>query len=179
MLTRNGRRRQSAVDRGKAETAEIELCGYRPVFLRQPGGRDPRLCDQARDGVRFSNRHVSDFGRAQPSRRRGRALRDQHGKLVRRLRGKARRRHADVGAGRRERIEIFRIVEKRDVGRARAIKRRDAGLGGDAKYLRTVVDIRSCCEVVSDPQKLDRGLDHPLECVLLKHNKAMPYSIGI
>jgi hypothetical protein len=51
--------------------------------------------------------------------------RDQHGKLVGRLRGKARRRQADAGAGRRERIEIFRIVEKRDVGRPRAIKRRD------------------------------------------------------
>ena len=50
--------------------------------------------------------------------------RDQHGKLVGRLRGKARRREADAGAGRREPIEIFRIVEKRDVGRARAIERR-------------------------------------------------------
>ena len=51
--------------------------------------------------------------------------RDHHGKLVGRLRGKARRRQADAGAGRRERIEIFRIVEKRDVGRPSAIKRRD------------------------------------------------------
>jgi hypothetical protein len=31
----------------------------------------------------------------------------------------------------------------------------------------------------SASQKLDRGLNHPLECVLLKHNKAMPDSIGI
>ena len=40
---RDGRRRQGAVDRGKAEAAEVELCGDRPLFLRQPGcARSPR-----------------------------------------------------------------------------------------------------------------------------------------
>ena len=60
--------------------------------------------------------------------------RDQHGKLVGRLRGKARRREADAGAGRRERIEIFRIVEKRDVGRARDQAARYRGCAGRAAY---------------------------------------------
>ena len=51
--------------------------------------------------------------------------RDQHRKPLGRLRGKARRRQASTGTRRRERREILRIVEKRDVGRARAIKRGD------------------------------------------------------
>ena len=51
--------------------------------------------------------------------------RDQQRKRIGRLCGKALRRQAGAGARRRERIEIFRIVEKANVGRPRAIKRRN------------------------------------------------------
>src|SRR5580692_7079941 len=51
--------------------------------------------------------------------------RDQHREPLRRLRRETRSREADAGPRRRERIEIFLIVEKSDVGRLRAIERRD------------------------------------------------------
>ena len=90
------------------------------------GGMDARIRGAA---GRFEQR-----GRPQRRRKEGardcdksaiRLRRDQHGERLRSLRRKARRSEADAGARRRQRIEIFLIVEKGDVARPSSIERRN------------------------------------------------------
>ena len=103
---------------------------------RQRIDGDARLQPRGRMHPRIGRAAGRAEQRGRPQRRRKQRTRHrdegavrlrhhQHGEPFRRPRGKARRQQASAGARHGERVEIFRVVEKRDVGRPRPIKRRN------------------------------------------------------